>query len=227
MRWLKNNIIALLNLIPVAGAAIIVFLGWLQHAPWYLIALAAIFAIAFIFWAINQIETRQERHKKKLSQLSDKELEDTIHKWIKKPYLKTQPIERDEIIWGFTVEGAPLYLLEVVKLKTEQFQLRLGVTIPIDEKVTEFLFALPEPKRTNIIADIALELIRFGVGFAGLEHPFKTLAILYTIPIDDGLTEFYFLQRIQFVFRAMALVYGYMDRLLRENVWSPLNLPSP
>jgi hypothetical protein len=53
MRWLKDNIINLIALIPLVVGAVVVFLAWVQQIPWYLIALSFIAAIAIVFFIIN------------------------------------------------------------------------------------------------------------------------------------------------------------------------------
>lgn len=80
---------------------------------------------------------------------------------------------------------------------------------------------MPEPQKSDFIIDIGMELTRFGIGVKGLEYPFKELEIMDIVPLEDGLTEFYFLGRINFVFRAFTLVKHYVDKSLRNAGFSP------
>lgn len=110
--------------------------------------------------------------------------------------------------------------MEVLRPTKEPFHLLLAIVLKIPDEVTAFLSQLPQPQRADFIEDLGMDLNRYGIGFRGLEQPFKELEIIETVPLEDGLTEFNFLERVTFVFRAFNLATHHIDRFLRHSGFS-------
>lgn len=190
--------------------------SFISSLPGPIIFVLSITTFAVILTGINQIKVLREQ--KRLSKYSDKELEDTIRKWIDKPYYKIQRREINDRLFSYNVE--PIEgegLVEVARFPKDRSQLHIGVQITVPIEVTSFLSALPEPLRSNMIDDLGMELTRFGIRFDLLTQPFKVLNIEDIVNIDDGLNEFHFLEHVTFVFKALAMVRGYLTILLRSR----------
>lgn len=213
--FLKHPIVQL-----VGGPAILVVITWIvthlaKLALWE-IWLTIIFSVCVGLLIVNQIAIWRERTEKKISKLSDEELRGVIRRWIDKPYFKVQTNEKDGVLFSFTIENPCQRRVEIVRYKKEPFVICLGVNIVIADGQVSIMSELPEPKRSDVVSGLIMELARIGIAWSGVKHPLKEFVIEDSILIDDGLTEFYLLQHIGFMDRAIVLVIEYIKMITRQ-----------
>jgi hypothetical protein len=213
--FLKHPIVQL-----VGGPAILAVIAWIvthlaKLALWQ-IWLTIIISICGGLFIVNQIAIWRERTKKKISKLSDEELREIIRRWIDKPFLKVQTNEKDGVLFSFTIENPYKRKVEIVRYKKNPFVIYLGVRIVISDEHLSIMSELPEPKRSDAISGLIMELARIGIAWSGVKYPLKEFEIEDSIPIDDGLTEFYLLQHILFMDRVIIIAVEYIKMITRQ-----------
>jgi hypothetical protein len=65
--------------------------------------LAILFTIGCAFWIINQLHTWKDKHKKGLSNYSDKEIENIIREWVDTPFLSFKREDVPNVYFQFVV----------------------------------------------------------------------------------------------------------------------------
>ena len=75
---------------------------------------------------------------------------------------------------------------------------------------------LPEPKRSDAVSGLIMELARIGIAWSGVKHPLKEFVIQDSILIDDRLTEFYLLEHIWFMDRVIVIANEYINMITRK-----------
>jgi len=89
LRWAIEHIYTILILFSLLGAGAVIVLTWLEQLPLYqlltivLFVVLGVFALAFL--GINQFHKFQIRRKKNITELSDREIEETIRNWLDDP----------------------------------------------------------------------------------------------------------------------------------------------
>ena len=68
----------------IIGGAVIV-LVWIGDLPPYQVLLLILFTIVLVLWGINQMRVLQERRKRGIAEVSDKEVYETIRGWLDDP----------------------------------------------------------------------------------------------------------------------------------------------
>lgn len=196
---------------------VVAILALIQKIPWYLIALSVIASMGFVFFAINQFETRQDRHKKKLSQLSDKEIEDTIRKWVDIPEYTYRRSDVDVkgayFIFDLTdTVGRPIHVTRNIKdPHCIGIWSDLGL-LPADNEYP----GLPEKKLgeirqiikcnfDKIKQKLSLEILRLGCYYHFYEE-LGVIRLVNDVYLDDSLNASEFISQCLFVTRAMTLV---------------------
>ncbi len=221
-KWLKDNILGIiLSLISYIVAAVGAVLASLKHVPMYIIlSLGAVFlaiAIPMTVLIINQIALWKERHKKRLSKYSEKEIEDTIREWVDTPFLTFKREEIPNVHFQFTVSshGVPVSLIRNHK-ETHAIGIVTDVSlIPTDGKqempVTEDLWR-------EVNGNVSIELARLGIQFEfnGKKNLTERVRLIEPVFIDDSLTRLRFLERVMFVMRAVILVQEVAKQIFRE-----------
>ena len=205
----------------VGGPAVLAVITWIvthlaKLALWQ-IWLTIILSVCVGLLIVNQIAVWWERTKKNISQLSDEELRGMIRRWIDKPFFKVQKNEKDGLLFSFTVENPHKRRVEILRQKKEPFVINLATTIVVADELVSIMSELPEPERSVALPGLVMELARIGIAWGGVKHPLKEFIIQDTIPIDDGLTEFYLLQHIWFMDRATVIALGYIDMITRKH----------
>ena len=82
VKWIKGNILDIIQLWPYVVAAVVVILTILRQLPLYQIGLVILVAFGLAFWGINQFTVFNERRGKQFAKMSDKAVKNTIRKWL-------------------------------------------------------------------------------------------------------------------------------------------------
>ena len=196
------------------GAAVVAIVVWLQSVPWYLVLLGLLAAVVLILFGINQYEIRRERHKKKLTQLSDKELEALIREWINIPAWKVSPYPlqgKVETLFAYQVQFQDV-LIDVVKEnpQPEMIFLISVFTMPSEKE------GLSKAEQTRLWGQLRIEFARLGIQWDYVDTP-NTVRLTEPIILDDSITPYYFRSRIMFVVRANILAYELWKEALRTS----------
>ncbi len=210
IKWIKSNILDLIQSAGLVGVAVAAFIAWLQSVPWYLALLGLLAAVVLILIGINQYETRKERHKKKLTQLSDKELESLVWEWLRISAWKINPQPLQvETVFAYQVQFQDI-LIDVVKEKSQPEMIFLVsvFTIPSEKE------GLSETERNRLWGQLCIEFARLGIQWNYVGTP-DTVKLTEPIILDDSITSYYFRSRIMFVVRANILAYELWKEALR------------
>ena len=213
--FIKHPIVQL-----VGGPAVLAVITWtltyLAKLESWQIWLTVIFSVGVGLLIVNQIAIWRERTKKKIGELSNEELRGTIRRWIDKPYFKVQKNEKDGLLFSFTIENQHKRQVEVFRAKEEPFTLRLGTKIVVADEHASVICELPEGERIIALSGLVMELARAGIAWSGVKHPLKEFVIEDSMPIGDGLTEFYLLQHIWLMDSTTVIALAYLNMITRK-----------
>lgn len=218
MRWFKDNIFNLLGLIPLVVAAVVAFLGWLQHVSWYLIALGVIIAICVVFLGINQVSLFRERHKKPFSKCSDKEIKDTIRKWVDIPEYtyRRSDVEVNGACFIFDLTDSIGRPIHITYNKNDPHRIGIWADLKLlpatDNEYPELpKRRLEEVKQAmgrhydNLKRKLSLEMLRLGCNYSFYDE-LRLIRLANHVYIDDLLNASEFINQCLFITRAMTLV---------------------
>lgn len=215
VKWFKANILDLIQSVGLVGVAMAAVIAWLQSVPWYLALLGLLSAVVLILFGINQYEIRKERHKKKLTQLSDKELQSEIRNWIDIPAWSVQPQPpQGETMFAYQVEYKGIHIA-VVREKQQSSIVVLITKFTMQSEKTN----LSEVEWQRLSSQLSIELARFGIeyDFIGTPNKAETIELVEPVILDDSLTPYYFRSRIMFVVRGRILAHELWKEALRQS----------
>jgi hypothetical protein len=234
MRKLWRVLVDLVGILPWVVPIVVGFLAWLQQIPWYLIVLSVSATVVLVILGINQCETWKERHKKRFSQLSAEEIEDTIYRWVGIPFFKVQKQDIDKKLLFFQIvvtdpAGRRVSISRQVE-KPSQLELRSSVETLLE--VEKMLFAnLEKLEQEQIIFRLKMEMARYGIGHEDINLPPDKIVLVEIVSLDDLVGGVYFRERITFVLRAATLcqattAHAWRGQLFREFKLNVLPLPN-
>ena len=211
IKWIKSNILDLIQSVGMVGAAVVAIVAWLQNVPWYLALLGLLAAVVLILFGINQYEIHKERHKKKLTQLSNKELEVLIWEWLKISAWKVSPQPlQDATLFAYQVQFQNV-LIDIVRESHQPDIISLiSVFIMPSEKE-----GLSGAERNRLGGQLNIEFARLGIQWDYVETP-DTVRLIESIILEDSITPYYFRSRIMFVVRANILAFELWKEALRS-----------
>ena len=197
-------------LVTLVVTVITSILALLASLPLWQLWIVILLTLAIVFLLVNQIAIWRERHKKKLSQLSDKEVKELISKWLLKPYFKLQPVEGDPFLFSFNVDHLNIRQTMVFRLRDDPYYIHIASRVAPPKEVSDILSQMPQDGWVDLQETISLELLRYGIKFNGVDDiPIKEIQVMESIPLADWLTEHHLIERILYVMRAGQLGGGY------------------
>ncbi len=211
VRDIFTNLIA--NLLILAGGILVIILAFFQRLPLYQLLLLIIGTVGLVLWTINQIAVWKERHKKSLTKLSDKELENTIREWINIPAWSVQPQTLQEgTLFAYLIQHQDLHVA-IVRQASERSIIGLASKLTMRSKKTE----LSQPEWERLSGQLSIQLAQFGIEYDFVGDPIKweTIQIVEPVILDDSMTGFYFRSRVMFVIRAAILTLEIWKEALR------------
>jgi hypothetical protein len=188
IRNIIENIIANL-ILALLGVAVIV-LVWFQQLELYQKLLLVLGAIALVLFVINQYSLWKERHKKGLSKLSDKEIEDTIRKWLFDPMFKLQPMINSKCFFEFEIEDREGKFVTISRTKENPTNILLSSSIILNEDQRNKHSKLTLDAQKNFAHLLRIEMARYGIGYSGIDTELKRISLENIILLDDSLNEF-------------------------------------
>ncbi len=214
----------LAGILSLVVPLVVGFLAWLQQIPWYLIALSIIATAVLIIVGINQFETWRERHKKRFSQFTDTEIEESVYKWIDIPEFPHERIavKKDEAFFGFRIIDQAERHVYILRMREQPHFLLFEGEVPILPP-PEIREKLGESGIKILANEIGLELLRLGYGheFVPISSGF-CVRIVNSVFIDDSLNETTFRHQGAQMSRAIALVIGIV-----ASTWQGLGFDVP
>jgi len=211
----------------LVGVVIIVItylFGELYKLPWWFIWLTVLFAVALGLWIWNQIT---EKSKKRISKLSEEEIEQTVQDWIlDTPGVsceKQKVKETDEEFFIFTItltdpdQPKPAKFHVIQKRSTPK---QIDIVLWGDLKLEN----VQADVRDKIKRKISLELARMGCEFTygNDKDALGKLVVAEPLVIDDSLTVYHFRQKLLSVIRATILI-----QIIREESFIEAGIKSP
>jgi len=212
------NLIA--NILVVAGGIAVIVFAWLAQLPTYQLILLTVGTIGLVLWVINQIAIWRERHKKKLSKFSDKEIENTIREWIDIPgyTFKRSDMGIDGAYFVFTLtdtEGRPINITRNVK---DPHYIQIWSDLLLFPDIPDITEGQKTPREElkkikQLIQDnidkigfsLSLEILRLGCHYQFFKEQ-GILRLVTDVYLEDSLDSSDFIRQCLFVTRAMTLV---------------------
>ncbi len=170
--------------------------------------------VALTFYLVKQFKVNEKE--KQLTELSDKELESTIHGWVDIPRISVTRQTNDETLFQFDVVAPNSIPITIKRRKVDPFFFHFGVIVTWKPETKEKLRSQQEPMRSNLMSNLRIEMLRLGIQFE-MKGNFDEILLVQTIPLDDTLTRFYFLQQIYFVIRCASLVGELIEQSLKKR----------
>jgi len=189
------------------------YLAWLQNMPWFLIPLSVMLAVGLFLFAINQ--WKQIGKKKKISKLSDKEIEKMIREWVDIPgYVIERIVPETRVIFNFVIKDRSERNVNIIRNTNIPAIIILAGRL----KIPTLNRSLDEAKWRKLAGKISIEMARLGIEyvFDGDPNRYEFISLIDPVFLDDSLTDFFFRQRILFVIRAMILVIEITKQYLGE-----------
>jgi hypothetical protein len=204
MRWLKDNILNLISIIPWVVAAVIALLAWLQHIPWYLIVLGIIVAVAATFWGINQIGIFQKRQNQVFLGKNNEKMESLLRKWLDKRHYPTQHKTNDKYLFYFVARDTQQRPIHIMRPQSNSAVIRL-LLVQGEKELERFSTKRQEILRSNI----GIEMARFGLRY----HEGVPMYVYLDMPCDDSLTENTFMNAIDRIRQAHVLMSAHIQAI--------------
>jgi hypothetical protein len=225
-KWVPKIFFAL----SIAVASATAFYLWNTSVYAQIIAVVTVFALLiYLIWPLlkrngGQVNGGKDAvdNIKGFTKLSDKEIEDTIHKWIDNPSAPFFMIKRldaePDTFFGFVVFDPQNRPVTITRHKEQPYQIALHTGIILGEEQKHKFEAFPEPQRADILRNLRVEMTRLGISNEGICNPFERILLKEAVPLEDSLTEFHFVQRIFFVRRAYALIMELLSQSLGQEI---------
>jgi hypothetical protein len=211
LRWLFDHLDTIVILCTSGAGVAAVVLSRLQQLPLHYLLLIALGAFALVFWGINNFRAFQNKRKKGIAELSDKEIDTTIRDWLDDPIFTFKRENKSECLFQFVVtdeQGRPITVSRT-KLKPNQLSITTGINLS-DEHRQKYE-TLSHDEKEKITHILRIEMARYGVGYKGIKKGLERIDLGDVVMIDNALTEFYLRQRIFYVIRAFALYSEIID----------------
>jgi hypothetical protein len=202
--FLSHPIIQLLG-VPGIIAVITWLVTRLEKLTVWQIWLVILFGVGCGLWIMNQVTFWRERHKKRISQYTDKELEKVIREWVDIPtlaFIRQEP--EQDLYFKFALKDEYDRFITIIRKRNEPSMILLLSEMTFDDDKQK----LTQANWQTLADGLRLELARLGIQFIFNGDPNKLQRIRVTdaVIIDDTLTGFYLRQRIMFVIRALVLI---------------------
>jgi len=206
-RLLRDFLVAAITTyLPVILGGVVIVLGWLEDLPRYQLLILILFTIAMVFLGINQISVFQERRKRGIAEMSDKDVDDTIRGWLDDPVFTFQRKMNPECLFQFVVsEEQGRRPVTVSRTKAKPSQLSIGTSITLGDEHRKKYETLSNNERDKIVHNLRIEMARYGIGFSGINRGLEKAKLSDVVLLDNALTEFYLRQRIFYVSGAFVL----------------------
>ena len=208
----------MVGILPWLVPIVVGILAWLQQIPWYLIASSIVITAVFIIIGINQVDTWKERHKKRISKFSDKEIEDTVRGWVDIPGFTFKRLDVDEKVayFLFMVRDNMDRQVHITRVKENPYYILLGADMSI-APTPDMQKILTVTELTKLKGKLIMEMLRLGCGYdyKPMESGFN-MRVYNTIRIDDSLTATAFKEAGAYVTRAFTLMMGVVALTLQE-----------
>jgi len=202
---------------PTGVAAVITWLfGHLANIPIMYIWLSILVAVSVTLWFILQIKGWREVHQKKITELSDKELEILIWDWLKMPTwaVKPMPLEK-ETVFAYNVKFQDIPI-DIVKERPQPDIIFLITvfTLPLDEH------GLSTVEQDRLYGQLHIEFARLGIQWDRKENT-NTIRLTEPLILDDSITPYNFRSRVMFVIRAEVLAFELWKDAVRQKKSTP------
>ncbi len=199
----------------------------ISNLPGPIIFVLVVVVLAGVLVILNQIRMWRESHKKKLSQLSAEEIEDTIYKWVRIPFfdVKQQDLNKDGYFFQIAVTDPDKreVIISRKRDKPSQLELRSSVEALVGaEKL--FLRHLEQIEQEQIILRLKMELARIGIGHDDIKFPLDKIVLTEVVSLDDLVDEVHFRERIMFVLRAATLCQATTSHAWRGKLFQEIKL---
>ena len=200
----------------------VVILALIQNVPWYLIALSVVAIVVLILFGINQYESIKDKKKYILSKHKDKKIEDTIYNWIDRTiYTVEKQPETDHFYFGLDITDPAKKPVSIFREKVRPDQITLASSVTLSDRHKIKFQSLPRSRQENIIHQLRIEMVRFGISFEGLDFPFEKVTLSDVISLNRPLDGFHLMQRAMFMRRGLALIMELMWQYLDSADTTP------
>lgn len=209
-------------ILGVSGTGVITgIIGKVTQAPPLYVWVAFVLVVSVVWMALmvnqirkglkeqqqNAVQKAQEEEREKITNQSDKEIEDTIRGWIgNDPNHSIRKTETDGFLFNFIVtnpDGQGAISVGRTKVNPKQVQLTSIIDLSKEHKTKYSKLRVAEKNR--IVNQLRIEMARYGISFQNLSVELQNVGIGASVSIDDSLTEYHLKNRLQFVYAGLVL----------------------
>ncbi|MFH1884193.1 MAG: DUF2299 family protein [Planctomycetota bacterium] len=195
----------------VAGLLAIGTVIWALIQSWAAPLIIVIFIGTF---GLTLFSLNQYRLWRKRRSIQIERIEPMVRNWLYKNGFTIQNDPRPISVFQFVARDAQGRPVVVCQLKNELF-LTLGAQLLVSKEDQQRLDPITGDENSTLLEDLKIEMVRFGVGFLGIDHPLRAITVEEKVPCDDTLTELAFLQRVMFVRRVQMLIGEFLRRAMK------------
>lgn len=218
VKWLRALFTEfVVNLLIGAWGVGVLIIVWLAQVPIYILLLVTLGSFGLVFLAINQFHTFQERRKKGLAELGDREIDGAIRDWLDDPIFKFQRKVSPNYLFQFVVTDEAGRPITIGRPELKPTQLELATAITLGEKHRQKYETLSSYEREKVLHTLRIEMARYGIGYSGIHSKLERVVLSDIVLLDNSLTEFYLKQRIFYVTGAFALYKEVIGVALSEQ----------
>jgi len=174
---------------------------------------ALAFGIVLLGWGYRDDLRRRLGHSKRWR--SDKELEDELSSWLREAgYSIVQQPTIPGVSFVFTATSVerPVTVVRPANSPSLSLQTIVKPGPPHDSVIA----AMDENQTSSLKEDVGIELARFGLNFSLLDILGEGMVLACPIVFSDTLTKYQFVDRVNFVTRAILLVQAIVTKHVRE-----------
>jgi len=146
---------------------------------------------------------------------SDKELEDELSTWLRESGFSVQYQPTLPGV-SFRLTATSVERPVTIVRPVESPGIRLGTIVKPNPPHSTVIAAMDDDQSSSLKEDLGIELARFGLGFSLEDILGQGILFDYPIVVSDTLTKYQFIDRVNFVGRAILLVQLIVTKHVRE-----------
>jgi hypothetical protein len=147
---------------------------------------------------------------------SDKELEDELSTWLRDSGFSLQyKPNLPDVSFTFTATslGRPVTVVRLVNASGVHLQTLVKPSPPHEAVIA----AMDDDQSSSLTEELGIELARFGLGFSLVDILGQGIVLDYPILVSDTITQYQFVDRVNFVARAILLVQMIVTKHVRQE----------
>jgi len=205
-------------------AAIVAIIGYLARlvfkqmkdflpGPWSYVAPVLVAFFILIIWnqvAISLDRNRQEKLRNPTVDLVEAGVRNVLYK---DKFTITNTSDPNAT-FSIGAQDAQSRKFSVLQPRSDPGFVMIASKVFLTDEDRRRLEPILAPPTSPLLYEIRLELIKFGVGFDGVEYPLREITVQDLIPYGDAINEVSFLNHVMFVRRSIFLLQQIIAKAL-------------